>query len=109
MQELKCLCMTVPLPGSLRFLRPFCLLLGDSRFKEMVAGLGGVLRDGACRSCVCDVAQILVNLADYASFFPRLSSSSNCSRGLIQFPTALGQNPAIPAGGLNEKNFSFIG
>ena len=67
-----------------------------------------ILLDLSFSPLLFDDAEVLLDLAVDASFFPSFALCSSFLRSLIFLPTTLGQNPAFATGALNEKNLTAV-
>src|SRR5271167_4128488 len=84
-QRLCCLGIGHPLPSSLVHFWPLRLLLRDCTFPELIACFRSVLRQLRSWSCIRDSAEVLLHLADDASFLPCFTTGS-CLCRLVKLP-----------------------
>jgi hypothetical protein len=88
---------------------PDGLLLLDRRLEELVRGFRGRGRELVGFPLLCDEAEIVVDLAYYASLFPGFAFRGVLGRRFVRFPAALGEDPAAASGGLDEEHVVLVG
>jgi hypothetical protein len=88
---------------------PDGLLLLDRGLEEMVRGFWSRGRELVGFPLLCDEAEIVVDLAYYASLFPGFAFRGVLGRRFVRFPAALGEDPAAASGGLDEENVVLVG
>jgi hypothetical protein len=90
-------------------LRPDSLLLLDGRFKEMVRGLRCRGRELLGFPLLGNEAEVVVDLAYDAGFFPGFALSSILRGRFICLPSTLREDPATALRGLDEENVVLVG
>lgn len=108
-QRLSCLGICEPMSIPLVLLRPRRLLLLDGRFEEMVRCFWGGGRELVRFPLLGDKAEIVVDLAYYAGFFPGFALGSLLSGRFVRLPSTFGEHPAAAASGLDEKHVVLVG
>lgn len=98
-----------PIPIPLVLLRPLSFLLLDSRFEEMVRGLWGLGGELVGSALLRDEAEVVVDLAYYAGFFPGFAFGGILGSRFVRLPAALGEHPSVPLGGLDEEHVVLVG
>lgn len=96
LQQANSLLVAHPPSLALVLLRPLLLDLVDGSLKEVVCGFRCLLSELVGFPFLGDLAQVGVNFADGASFFPGLAAGGFFD-GLIDFPTAFREDPAAAA------------
>lgn len=98
-----------PIPIPLMLLGPLSLLLLDGGFEEMVRGLWGVRGELVGPALFGDEAEVIVDLAYYAGFFPGLALGSILGGCFVRLPAAFGEDPAVAFGRLDEQDVVLVG
>ena len=98
-----------PIPIPLVLLRPLSFLLLDGRFEEMVRGLWGLGGELVGSSLLGDEAEVVVDLAYYASLFPGFAFGGILGSRFVRLPATFWEHPSVSLGGLDEEHVVLVG
>jgi hypothetical protein len=97
------------MPIPLVLLRPLGFLLLDNRFIELVRGLWGLRGELVGSPLFRDEAEVVGDLAYYASLFPGFAFGGVLGRRFVRLPSAFRKDPAVAFGGLDEEHVVLVG
>ena len=98
-----------PIPIPLVLLGPLSFLLLDGRFEEMVRGLRGLRGELVGSALLRDEAEVVVDLAYYASLFPGFAFGGILGSRFVRLPSAFWERASVPVGGLDQEHVVFVG
>lgn len=90
-------------------LRPLGFLLLDNGFEEMIRGFRSLSGELVGFSSLRDEAEVIVDFANDAGFFPGFALGGILGGRLIRLPSTFREHPATSPGGLDEKNVVLVG
>ena len=96
-----------PPPLALMLLWPLLLDFRDGGLEKVVGGLRSVCGELLWFPLLRDFAQIAIDFADGAGFFPSLATCGLLD-GLIGLPAAFGEDPTATTNRLDEQNLFAI-